>query len=124
MSTIRVAGPAPYDVLVGHGVEARLPELLGRDVRRVAVIHAPGLGVDPAALDGVDVLDIELPDGEAAKTAAVVADCWERLGAAGFTRSGSRAGDKLAQFRVDLVGPNLPRPDRFDKVVAAGRWGR
>ena len=33
------------------------------------------------------MLDVELPDGEAAKTAAVVADCWERLGAAGFTRS-------------------------------------
>ena len=33
------------------------------------------------------MLDLELPDGEAAKSAAVVADAWERLGAAGFTRS-------------------------------------
>ena len=83
MSTVHVAGPAPYDVHIGHGVRDRLGDLLG-DARRVAVVHAPGLTVD---LDGVEVLDLELPDGEAAKSAAVVADAWERLGAAGFTRS-------------------------------------
>jgi 3-dehydroquinate synthase len=84
MSTIRVATAAPYDVEVGHGVLDRLPALLGEDVRRVALLHAPGLTVE---LPGYDVLDIELPEGESAKSAAVVADCWERLGAAGFTRS-------------------------------------
>ena len=83
MTTIRVAGPAPYDVVIGRGVRDRVQDLLG-DVQRVAVVHAPGLTVD---LDGPEVLDLELPDGEAAKTAAVVADAWERLGAAGFTRS-------------------------------------
>jgi len=83
VSTVHVAGPAPYDVHIGHGVRDRLGDLLG-DARRVAVVHAPGLTVD---LDGVEVLDLELPDGEAAKSAAVVADAWERLGAAGFTRS-------------------------------------
>ncbi|MDX6375349.1 MAG: 3-dehydroquinate synthase, partial [Nocardioidaceae bacterium] len=84
MTTIHVATAAPYDVEVGHGVVERLPALLGDDVRRVALLHAPGLSVE---LPGHEVLDIELPDGEAAKNAAVVADCWERLGAAGFTRS-------------------------------------
>ncbi len=84
MTTIRVASAAPYDVEVGHGVLDRLPALLGDDVRRVALLHAPGLSVD---LPGYEVLDVELPDGESAKTASVVADCWERLGAAGFTRS-------------------------------------
>jgi 3-dehydroquinate synthase len=83
VSTIRVEGPSPYDVHIGHGVRGRLPELLG-DAHRVAVVHAPGLSVE---LDGPEVLDIELPDGETAKSAAVVADAWERLGAAGFTRS-------------------------------------
>jgi 3-dehydroquinate synthase len=83
-TTIRVAGAAPYDVEVGHGVRDRLPALLGDDVRRVALLHAPGLSVD---LSGYDVLDVELPEGESAKSAAVVADLWERLGAAGFTRS-------------------------------------
>jgi 3-dehydroquinate synthase len=87
MTTVRVATAAPYDVEIGHGVLDRLPALLG-DVERVAVLHAPGLSVPlPLPADGPRVLDIELPDGEAAKSAAVVADCWERLGAAGFTRS-------------------------------------
>ena len=34
-----------------------------------------------------DVLDLPLPPGEAAKTAAVADRCWEALGRAGFTRS-------------------------------------
>ena len=84
MTTIRVAGPAPYDVEVGHGVLDRVPAMLGDGVRRVALVHAPGFTVD---LPGVEVLDLEVPQGEAAKSAAVVADCWERLGEAGFTRS-------------------------------------
>lgn len=83
-TTIRVAGPAPYDVVVGRGLQDRLPQLLGDGVRRVAVVRAPGRAVD---LDGYEVLDLELPDGEAAKTAEVVAGAWERLGEAGFTRS-------------------------------------
>jgi 3-dehydroquinate synthase len=84
MTTIHVGTAAPYDVEVGHGVLDRLPALLGDGVRRVALLHAPGLSVE---LPGYDVLDVELPDGEVAKNASVVADCWERLGAAGFTRS-------------------------------------
>lgn len=88
MSTIRVNGPAPYDVVIGHGVLDRLPGLLGAGVRRVALVRAPGLSLDvPGHLADYEVLDLEVPDGESAKTAAVVADCWERLGAAGFTRS-------------------------------------
>jgi 3-dehydroquinate synthase len=87
-TTVRVGGPAPYDVVIGRGVLDGLPALLGEDVRRVAVVRAPELGVDLAArLAGYDVLDLPVPTGEAAKSAAVVADCWERLGAAGFTRS-------------------------------------
>jgi len=84
VTTIRVAGPAPYDVEVGRGVLGRVPALLGPDVARVALVHPPGLHVD---VPGVEVLDLEVPEGEAAKTTTVVADCWERLGAAGFTRS-------------------------------------
>jgi 3-dehydroquinate synthase len=91
MSTvIRVAGPAPYDVVVGHGVADRLPGLLGEGVTRVAVLHPESLPAS-TVLDvlgaSYDVLDLPLPDGEGAKTAATAAACWEALGAAGFTRS-------------------------------------
>jgi 3-dehydroquinate synthase len=84
VTTIRVATDAPYDVEVGHGVLDRIPAMLGDGVSRVALVHAPGFTVD---LPDVEVLDLEVPEGEAAKTAAVAADCWERLGRAGFTRS-------------------------------------
>jgi 3-dehydroquinate synthase len=88
MTTIRVAGPAPYDVEVGHGVLDRLPDMVGPEVRKVALVHPPGLVGDvPDRLAGHELLDLEVPEGEAAKTAEVVADCWERLGEAGFTRS-------------------------------------
>ncbi|GAB3989956.1 3-dehydroquinate synthase [Nocardioides marmoraquaticus] len=91
-TTIHVASAAPYDVVVGHDVLGALPALLGEGVRRVAVAHAAEL---PAITDrviaalpaDVEVLRLPLPDGEAAKTAAVAVEAWERLGAAGFTRS-------------------------------------
>ena len=91
MTTIAVQGPSPYDVVVGNGVVDGVRGLLPRGVQRVAVCHPRDLpgGVRPvlAALAGLEVLDLPLPEGEAAKTASVAADCWERLGAAGFTRS-------------------------------------
>lgn len=88
-TTIRVAGPAPYDVVVGEAVLDRLPGLLGEGVTRVAVVHPEGLAAAPvlAALGAYAVLDLPIPDGEAAKTPATAAACWEALGAAGFTRS-------------------------------------
>ena len=88
MTTIRVATAAPYDVLVGHGVLAGLSDVLGDGVRRLAVIHAPEVAeYVPHEAPGVQVVPIELPRGEAAKTAEVATRCWEALGAAGFTRS-------------------------------------
>lgn len=89
-TVIGVAGPAPYDVVVGAGVLDRLPSLLGDGVTRVAVVHPVGLEATPvldALRPAYDVLDLPVPDGETAKTATVAAECWEALGAAGFTRS-------------------------------------
>jgi 3-dehydroquinate synthase len=40
-----------------------------------------------ALVEHYEVLALGLPDGEAAKTAAVANDCWEALGERGFTRS-------------------------------------
>ncbi len=86
-----VGGAAPYDVVVGHGVLDELSAMLGPGVRRVAVCYPEELAhlAEPviALLDGVEVLRLTLPEGEAAKTAAVAVQAWERLGEAGFTRS-------------------------------------
>lgn len=88
---IPVPTSAAYDVVVGEHLLDRLPGLLGDGVRRVALVHteSPPEGAEAvrAALAEYEVLDLPVPDGEAAKTAAVAAECWESLGAAGFTRS-------------------------------------
>jgi 3-dehydroquinate synthase len=101
-TTIRVGRDGdpspPYDVLIGPGGLEALPRLLGEDVRRVAVVHPRALRalartVDADLLDaGVRSLLIEVPDGEAAKTAEVLAMCWGVLGQAGFTRSDAVVG--------------------------------
>src|SRR5215210_5823582 len=90
-TVLHVAGASPYDVVVGHALGHRLPSMLGDRVARVAVVRPAGLGAVVEALlpflQAYDVLNLTVPDGEAAKTADVAADCWRRLGEAGFTRS-------------------------------------
>ncbi|MCW2759232.1 MAG: 3-dehydroquinate synthase [Nocardioidaceae bacterium] len=84
-TTIRVETAAPYDVVVGRGVIGALPAMLHDGVQRVAVVHPEGVSLN-LPLDH-EVLSLPVPGGEAAKTAAVAAQCWERLGEAGFTRT-------------------------------------
>jgi 3-dehydroquinate synthase len=93
-----VAGPAPYDVLIGHGLAAELPLLLGTDVESVAVICPRQLRALGAAIGGqlakagYRAVPIEIPDGEAAKSVEVAAHCWSALGRGGFTRSDAVIG--------------------------------
>ncbi len=91
-TVLHVGGAAPYDVLIGHGLAGRLPEILGSDVQRVALLYAGDLATvaEPVAevlAAHYDVVALGLPDGEQAKTGPVAAECWEALGEAGFTRS-------------------------------------
>ncbi|GAW49476.1 MULTISPECIES: 3-dehydroquinate synthase [unclassified Nocardioides] len=91
-TVMRVAGASPYDVVVGHDLAERLPQMLGVAVQRVAVVFSDELAelVRPV-LDSLaaayDVMVLPIPDGERAKKAAVAVSCWEALGEAGFTRS-------------------------------------
>ena len=101
--TVRVAGPSPYDVVIGHLGETLASvlggllsgDVLGHRVARVAVVspdnHAVAAYVARvrSALEAMDVavLEVTVPDGEAGKTAEVAARAWEALGEAGFTRS-------------------------------------
>ena len=91
VSRLPVRGASPYDVVVGHDVLGEVAHMLGTGPQRVAVCFPEplaGLAARVIALLGdYDVLRIELPDGEVAKTGAVAIEAWEALGAAGFTRS-------------------------------------
>ncbi|MBO0842062.1 MAG: 3-dehydroquinate synthase [Nocardioides sp.] len=91
-SIVRVNGPAPYDVVIGHGLADRLPGLVGDRAARVALIFAGDLGdqaehVAAALAEHYDVHAFGLPSGEQAKTYDIAVQCWEALGEAGFTRS-------------------------------------
>ncbi|KRF11526.1 3-dehydroquinate synthase [Nocardioides sp. Soil797] len=91
-TTLHVGGASPYDVVVGHHLLDRLPDMLGDGVERVALLFPGELGelaqpVLEALVEAYDVLALGLPDGENAKTASVANDCWEALGERGFTRS-------------------------------------
>ncbi|MEV6692530.1 3-dehydroquinate synthase [Micromonospora sp. NPDC051196] len=97
VTRIPVGGERPYDVLVGRGLLDTLPGLLP-DATRVAVLHAPPLKDLADAIGsrlsaaGVTPLPIEVPDAEAGKHVDVAAACWDRLGAAGFTRTDAVLG--------------------------------
>ena len=87
-----VAGDEPYEVVVGAGALSQLAALVPSDVRRVAVVHQAAVehvvdDVETALSGRVDVLRIEVPDGEGAKSAAVVIAAWDSLAASGFTRT-------------------------------------
>ena len=90
-------GQTPYDVTVGAGTRTELATAIG-PATRTALVHTSSLRwlVDEAAdvltAAGVDVHLHEVPDGEAAKSVDVAAACWDRLGAAGFTRDDAIVG--------------------------------
>ncbi len=94
---LTVNAAMPYDVVVGHGVTAELRPLLD-GAARAAIIHPPTLRdraeIIRASLvsDDLVVHLIEVPDGEAAKTAEVLGFCWQVLGSSGFTRSDAIIG--------------------------------
>ncbi|GAB6904013.1 3-dehydroquinate synthase [Kineosporia succinea] len=87
-----------YEVTIGPGVLAGLPQALGDKVTRVAIVHprtlrALGRTVNQQLTDaGLRPLLIEVPDGENAKTAETLTMCWALLGQAGFTRSDAVVG--------------------------------
>jgi 3-dehydroquinate synthase len=87
-----VAGDEPYEVVVGAGALSELAALVPADVRRVAVVHQAAVvsvvdDLETSLSGRVEVLRIEVPDGEAAKSAAVVVAAWDSLAAQGFTRT-------------------------------------
>ncbi len=94
---IPVRAEHAYDVVVGRDVRRYLSRML-LGSQRVAVLHPGALSASAEAMRtelqdaGFEVTLIVLPEAEEAKTVAVAASCWSRLGAAGFTRSDAIVG--------------------------------
>ena len=91
-SVLHVGGAAPYDVVVGRDLTARLPDLIGKSATTgrgdpLRGARGPVRGVLDVLRAGYDVIALPIPDGEQAKSAAVAVELWEALGEAGFTRS-------------------------------------
>jgi len=106
---IRVEGDEPYGVYIGFGAIDEIESLVAADgTRRVAVVFQASVAhladAIRSKLGDVRALPIEIPDGEAAKTASIAAGVWEQLGGAGFTRTdvvigvGGGAATDLAGF--------------------------
>ncbi|WP_034521638.1 3-dehydroquinate synthase [Actinomadura rifamycini] len=95
---VRVEGADPYDVVIGTGVLAELPGLLGDRVRTVAVVHAEGLPeiarpvCEALEKAGHAVHALPVPDGEAAKEAGVLAGLWSAFARLGMTRTDAIVG--------------------------------
>ncbi len=98
VTQIRVASESPYDVVIGAGVLSGVAGRLPAATRRVAVIFPSAQVTTGAAIraelagGGFEVVLLEVPNGEQAKTAEVAAACWQRLGQEGFTRSDAVVG--------------------------------
>lgn len=90
-TALSVSAEREYEVLIGSGTTAQLPEHI-RPGARVFLMFPPPLqqAVEPVAraleTGGHQVVRQQTPDGEAAKTHTVAAKCWAGLGTAGFTR--------------------------------------
>lgn len=93
MTTIRVNGPSPYDVIIDHGLDDAVADrAAATGASQVALIHQPTL-VQPArslaqALEtrGLTVHLLDVPDAEAGKTLEVAGRLWDSLGLAALGR--------------------------------------
>lgn len=91
MSRLTVATAQPYEVVVAPRAGSELVGLVPADTERVAIVHAPAVTDRAeslaAGLSHLQVLLIESPDGEQAKTPEFLAHCWGLLAQHGYTRS-------------------------------------
>jgi len=96
-TSVAVGGADGYHVVIGRDLLGRVPAMVVGAARVAIVSSAPLAGVAAQIAGqlsgaGIEPLPIEVPDAEAGKSIEVAADCWDRLGAAGFTRSDAVVG--------------------------------
>lgn len=94
MTTIPVNGPAPYEVVIDRGLDARIAahaQATGAD--KVMVVHQPSIATPAAELaqqlraTGLQVVVEEVADAEAGKQVATPIRLWDRLGEENFSRT-------------------------------------
>jgi 3-dehydroquinate synthase len=90
-TVIPVAGEHPYDVVIGHGLDAQLRPLVG-GASTVLLIADPrvegrAIAVADSLRPDIRVETVTVPAGEDAKTLDSVARLWDTLGAARLSRS-------------------------------------
>ncbi|MGF1664003.1 MAG: 3-dehydroquinate synthase [Kineosporiaceae bacterium] len=100
--TVPVAGGLaegrPYRVVIGRSLLDDVVRALGSPPRKVLLVHPRALRAtgeamrEELAAAGFEAVLAEVPDGEEAKTAAVLEFCWEVLGRTAFTRSDAVLG--------------------------------
>ena len=91
MNLVEVAAAKPYRVRIGSGA---VHELAGLVAGRRAAVVCPQTLVHLVPRFGIDdLVVIEVPDAEAAKTPEVLVDGWRRLAEASMTR-----GDIIVGF--------------------------
>ena len=88
MKKIHVSADREYDVLIDVEYLKELSEL-SQGRTRVAVVFSESMKSDIPQFQAGDCefFYLPIPDGEAGKSAAVLAQAWNWLGAAGFTRA-------------------------------------
>ena len=88
MKSIHVSADREYDVFIDVSFQAELQLLLDNRTR-VAVIFSESMKDRIPTFEAGDTefFYLPVPDGEAGKSAAVLQQAWNWLGAAGFTRS-------------------------------------
>ncbi|APT92447.1 3-dehydroquinate synthase [Corynebacterium phocae] len=99
MTIIKVNGPSPYEVKIGHNLGEDIVAFVKlRGIDKVAIIHQPPLAAPARQLAGeleslnVQVVLLAVPDAEAAKTLQVCEGLWDRLGEENFSRADAVVG--------------------------------
>ena len=96
ITRIPVTGSSPrenYEVLIGHNLLGKIPEILGNRTKKVLVIHPRALRstgelvMEDLRAMGYESFSAEIPDAEEAKHYQVAAFCWQVLGQNDFTRT-------------------------------------
>ena len=91
-TVIPVGGPSPYDVVVGHGLTTRLPDLFPGAGRALVVVDKTVQELGERARTiladaGVDASVYALPPGEQSKSLDVAKAIWDELGRSRLTRN-------------------------------------